>query len=139
MWHINDLYGVNAAHPAELLSVIALDNLQRVAARAKEVLETNRRALAAFLASRSDLEYHRPEFGTVMFLQPRCGRADELCRLLREKYETSVAPGSYFDMPQGFRVGIGGDPEMTSEGLRRLGLALNELGQSSSAESRANT
>lgn len=27
MWQINNLYGVNAAHPAELLSVIALDNL----------------------------------------------------------------------------------------------------------------
>ena len=35
MWHIHDLYGVNAAHPAELLSVIALDNLERVSARAK--------------------------------------------------------------------------------------------------------
>ncbi len=37
MWHINDLYGVNAAHPAELLSVIALDNIGRVEARAKDV------------------------------------------------------------------------------------------------------
>ena len=35
--------------------------------------------------------------------------------LLREKYETCVAPGSYFDMPQHFRVGIGGDPEMTRD------------------------
>ena len=38
MWHINDLYGVNAAHPAELLSVIALDDLDRIAARAKRLL-----------------------------------------------------------------------------------------------------
>jgi hypothetical protein len=29
-------------------------------------------------------------------------------------------------MPQHFRVGIGGDPEMTREGLVRLGLALDE-------------
>lgn len=130
MWHINDLYGVNAAHPAELLSVIALDNLERVAARAKRLLETNRRTLDSFLASRSDLDYHRPEFGTLIFLEPRFGRVDELCRLLTEKYETSVAPGSYFDRPQGFRVGIGGDPEMTREGLNRLGLALDELKRS---------
>jgi aspartate/methionine/tyrosine aminotransferase len=130
MWHINDLYGVNAAHPAERLSVIALDNLERVTARAKQVLEANRRALDAFLASRSDLEYHRPEFGTIIFLKPRCGRADELCRVLMEKYETSVAPGRYFDTPDGFRVGIGGDPETTSKGLNRLGLALDELRKS---------
>ncbi len=49
--------------------------------------------------------------------------------LLREKYETSVVPGSYFDMPQHFRVGIGGDPEMTRAGLDRLALALDEYGR----------
>jgi len=131
MWHINDLYGVNAAHPAELLSVIALDNLDRVAARAKHLLETNRRTQDAFLASRSDLEYHRPEFGTIIFPKLSRGRVDELYRWLTERYETSVVPGKFFDMPQHFRVGIGGDPEMTREGLNRLGLALDELGNSS--------
>ena len=131
MWHINDLYGVNAAHPAELLSVTALDNLDRVAARAKQLLETNRRTLDAFLASRSDLEYHRPEFGTIIFPKLSRGGVDESYRLLTEKYETSVVPGQYFDMPQHFRVGIGGDPEMTREGLVRLGLALDEVGNSS--------
>ena len=49
MWHINDLYGVNAAHPAELLSVIALDHLERVEARAKKLLDANRPVLDAFL------------------------------------------------------------------------------------------
>jgi hypothetical protein len=34
MWRINDLYGATAAHPAELISVIALDYLEKVAARA---------------------------------------------------------------------------------------------------------
>ena len=130
MWHINDLYGVNAAYPAELLSVIALDNLERIAARAKGLVDTNRRVLDAFLASRSDLEFYRPEFGTLIFLKLRFGRVDELCRLL-EKYETDVAPGSYFDMPEGFRVGIGGDPETTREGLKRLGLALDEVRKTS--------
>ena len=48
-------------------------------------------------------------------------------RLLREKYETAVVPGSYFDMPQHFRIGIGGDPEMTRMALQRLGAALDEL------------
>lgn len=129
IWHINDLYGENAAHPAERLSVIALDNLERVAARAWQILEANRRSLNAFLASRSDLEYYLPEFGTIIFPKLSCGRVDELCSLLREKYETCVTPGSFFDMPQHFRLGIGGDPEMTCEGLARLGLALDELKQ----------
>jgi len=127
IWHINDLCGVNAAHPAELLSVIALDNLARVTDRAKRLLETNRQTLDGFLASRSDLEYCRPEFGSIVFPKLSHGCVEGLCRLLREKYEACVAPGSYFDMPQNFRVGIGGDPEMTRAGLERLGLALDEL------------
>jgi aspartate/methionine/tyrosine aminotransferase len=127
MWHINDLHGVNAAHPADLLSVIALDNLDRVAARAKRLLDANRTVLNAFLGSRDNLEYLLPEFGTVAFPRLKSGRVDNLDRLLRGKYETSVVPGVYFDMPQHFRVGIGGDPEMTRAGFERLGLALDEL------------
>ena len=137
MWHINDLYGVKAAHPAELLSVIALDNLDRVAARARQLLDTNRRTLDAFLASRSDLEFCRPEFGTIIFPKLSRGSVDDLFRLLMEKYETSVVPGGYFDMPQHFRVGIGGEPEMTRAGLERLGLALDELRQNPQPGSRS--
>ena len=51
---------------------------------------------------------------------------EALDKLLREKYETAVVPGSYFDMPQHFRIGIGGEPEMTRIALERLGAALDE-------------
>jgi aspartate/methionine/tyrosine aminotransferase len=131
MWHIHDLYGVNAAHPAELLSVIALDNLARVTHRAKRLLATNRQALDAFLATRGDLEYCRPEFGTIIFPKLSHGSVQELLRVAKEKYETGFVPGSYFDMPQHFRIGIGGDTEMTRTGLERLGRALAHLGKSS--------
>jgi len=127
MWHINDLYGVNAAHPAELMSAIALDNLERVAARAKNLLASNRPVLDLFLRSRDDIEYVRPEFGTIVFPKVLHGTVDQLDRLLREEYETSIVPGSYFGMPENFRVGIGGDPEMTRAGLERLGLALDKM------------
>lgn len=127
MWHINDLYGVNAAHPAELLSVIALDNLERVQARARKLLDTNRPVLDAFLASREDLETVQPGLGTVVFPKLTKGTVEALDHLLRDKYETAIVPGSYFDMPQHFRIGIGGDPEMTRIALERLGEALDEL------------
>ena len=129
MWHIHDLYGVNAAHPAELLSVIALDNIDRVVARAKRLLDENRPVLDAFLNSRNDLDCVRPEYGTIAFPKLRHGSVAGLDRLLREKYETSVVPGSYFDMPQYFRVGIGGEPEMTREAFHRLAAALDEMRQ----------
>jgi aspartate/methionine/tyrosine aminotransferase len=127
MWHIHDLYGVNAAHPAELLSVIALDNLDRVKARAKEVLATNRPVLDSFLHSRDDIACVRPEFGTVAFPKLLHRSVQDLNQLLREKYDTSVVPGRFFDAPQHFRIGIGGDPEMTRIAFERLGQALDEM------------
>jgi aspartate/methionine/tyrosine aminotransferase len=129
MWRLNDLFGVNAAHPAERLSVLALQRLDQAADRAKEILARNRALLHAFLDGRDDLELHRPEYGTVIFPRWRGGDTEPLCRLLREKYETTVVPGRFFGMPEHFRVGIGGDREMLEGGLERLGAALDELGR----------
>jgi len=45
--------------------------------------------------------------------------------LLGEKYETTVVPGSFFEMPRHFRIGIGGDTATLRGGLERLGAALD--------------
>jgi hypothetical protein len=50
-----------------------------------------------------------------------------LCALLREKYETTVVPGHFFEMPDHFRIGIGCASEALEGGLERLGAALDEL------------
>ena len=129
MWRINDLYAASPVHPAELIGVIAFDHLDKVAARAQEILQSNRAALEAFLNARRDLDVFRPEHGTIVFPKLRSGSVDEFIALLREKYETSVVPGSFFDMPRHFRIGIGGEPEMTRVGLERVAMALDEYGR----------
>lgn len=130
MWRINDLYSATPAHPAELLSVVALDHLDKIAARAQQVLETNRSAMDAFFDSRTDLDLYYPEHGTIVFPKLRSGDVDRFVRLLKDKHETSVVPGSCFDMPQHFRIGIGGDPAMTRVGFERLKDALEECARS---------
>ena len=127
MWRMNDLYGSNAAHPAELLSVLVLAHLDQIAERAKRLLQINRSALDAFLASATNIDLVRPTYGTIIAPRLLSGRTDDLYRILSDKYETSVVPGEYFDMPGYFRVGIGGDPQMTHEGLDRLQRALREV------------
>ena len=127
MWRLNDLFGVIPAHPAERLSVIALDHLGRIAVRAFRLLETNRRLLERFLDSRGDLRAVRPECGTTAFPRLLRGNVETLCVLLREKYETSVVPGKFFEMPEHFRIGMGGEPPDLAAGLERLGAALDEL------------
>jgi aspartate/methionine/tyrosine aminotransferase len=129
MWLLNDLFAATPVHAGERLSVVALRQISKIADRAKELLDRNRRILNEFLDTREDLEVIRPEFGTVMFPRLRRGTSDELCRVLREKYETSVVPGRFFDMPAHFRVGIAGDTDVLEAGLERLGKGLDEIGR----------
>lgn len=127
IWRLNDLFGNLHAHAAERLSCIALDHLNMIMAEAKLLLDRNRSLVAAFLASRSDLMCPPPQFGTVVFPQVLRGRGDSFCQLLREKYETSVVPGRFFEMPDHFRLGYGGDTETLRQGLERIGNALDEI------------
>ena len=127
MWLLNDLFASTPVHSGERLSVVAMQQLTEIGARAKELFDRNRRLLNEFLDTREDLEVIRPEFGTVMFPRVRSGSSEEFCELLREKYETSVVPGKFFEMPAHFRVGIAGETSVLEEGLQRLGDALDEL------------
>jgi aspartate/methionine/tyrosine aminotransferase len=127
MWLLNDLFASTPVHAGERLSVVAMQQLSEIGARAKSLLDRNRKLLNQFLDTREDLEAIRPEFGTVMFPRVRSGSSEKLCQLLREKYETSVVPGKFFEMPAHFRIGIAGDTDVLEEGLRRVGDALDEL------------
>ncbi|MEW6125755.1 MAG: aminotransferase class I/II-fold pyridoxal phosphate-dependent enzyme [Acidobacteriota bacterium] len=127
MWRLNDIFGVVPPHPAERLSVVALANLDKVIARAKTLLEPNRAALKQFLNSRQDLPCVQTEFGTTVFPRLLNDNVESFCAHLREKYETAVVPGKFFEMPEHFRIGICAEPEIVAEGLKRLGAALDEL------------
>jgi aspartate/methionine/tyrosine aminotransferase len=127
MWRLNDLFAATPVHAGERLSVLALQQLGRIASGAKARLNTNRETLNQFLDSRDDLEAIRPEKGSIMFPCVKNGRAEKLFELLLAEYETSVVPGKFFEMPDHFRIGLGGEPEILVEGLRRLGAALDEL------------
>jgi hypothetical protein len=131
MWRLNDLFGVVASHPTELLSVLALEHLPEIATRAKQLLDTNRALLKQFFDSRRDLLAIWPESGTIAFPQLISGHTDAFCQLLREKYETSVVPGRFFDAPDHFRLGVGGKTEDVREGLSRISAALDELASES--------
>jgi aspartate/methionine/tyrosine aminotransferase len=129
MWLLNDLFAATGALPAERLSVMALDHLEQFRVRARALLAANRPLLHAFLDSRRDLVCFRPPAGTVAFPRLKRGHPQVFFQLLREKYETTVVPGSFFEMPQHFRIGIGGDTATLRAGLERLSAALDEFGK----------
>lgn len=127
MWLLNDLFASTAVHAGERLSVVAMQQLEGIGERAKQLLDRSRQVLNDFLDTREDLEAIRPAFGTVMFPRVRHGTSERLCDLLRQKYETTVVPGVFFEMPAHFRIGIAGDTDTLVNGLERLALALDEL------------
>jgi aspartate/methionine/tyrosine aminotransferase len=129
VWRLNDLFAATAAHPAERMSVMAFDHLLQFRARARALLTTNRALLNAFLDARSDLECVRPPAGSVVFPRLLKGEPDAFFKLLREKYETSVVPGAFFESPRHFRLGIGGETTMLQAGLEKLGAALDDFGK----------
>lgn len=128
MWDFVDLtYGI-PAHPAERLSVIALDHLPRIAERARVLLERNRPLLNSFLASQSKhLDAEPSRFGTTVAPRLCHGRVDEFCELLRNEFETTVVPGHYFEAPQHFRLGIGGPTDALEQGLEQISAALDRF------------
>lgn len=125
IWRLNDLYCNIPAHPAERLSVLALQRLDQIARRAGTLLDANRVLLDRFLDSRGDLDAVRPEVGTIVFPRLMRGSASVFCQRLREAYDTSVVPGDFFEMREHFRIGIGGETKMFAEGLERLAAALD--------------
>lgn len=125
MFRINDLHGATFAHPAELLSVAALEKLPQIAAPMKSMLETNRKLLHDFLSGREDLEYFWPEYGAIAFPRLKNGDVNTLCDILRRDFETSIVPGSFFESPDRFRIGVGTPTESVQEALHQLGLGLN--------------
>ena len=126
MWLLNDIFASTPVHSAERMSVIALQQLEQIAQTHGERLSSNRSLVSQFLKTREDLDFVEPDGGTIFFPRLRFGDTDQFCELLRDKYETTVVPGRFFEMPNHFRIGVGGDTETLSVGLERIGLALNE-------------
>jgi aspartate/methionine/tyrosine aminotransferase len=124
---LHDVFGAVGPHPAETLSVLAVKKLPKFIDRAKTILETNRVVLKDFLDSREELKAVRTDYGTTSFPLLLKGSVDELWTALHEKYDTSFVPGRFFESPQHLRIGICAEPNFFSEGVQRLGRALDEL------------
>ena len=127
MWRLNDLFGVNQAHPAERLGCIAFVHLEEITGDNPAMLERNRNLFNAFVRGRDDIDCAPAEHGITAFPRWRGGDTQRLDDHLREKYDTAVVPGRWFEMPDHFRVGFGMRANEFEEALSRLASALDNL------------
>jgi aspartate/methionine/tyrosine aminotransferase len=124
LWQLNDLFASTLPHPAELLSVIALENLQQIRERSRKIVEADHAVLQDFLAHQNGVSAPRTDFGTTAILRLTNGNVEGFLTRLRAEFETAAVPGYFFGLPNHFRIGMGVDTEMFGEGLRRIGRAL---------------
>ncbi|HJQ98498.1 MAG TPA: aminotransferase class I/II-fold pyridoxal phosphate-dependent enzyme [Candidatus Polarisedimenticolaceae bacterium] len=128
LWDTKNLFGVDDAHVAERLALVGLRERPRLLARTRAILNANRASWNTFLAQRgADLDVAPSRFGTTAFPRVLRGSADALASILRERYETSIVPGRFFGAPEHVRIGFSCTTDEFPEGLRRLGLALEDL------------
>ncbi len=124
---LNDLFTVVVAHLCERFGLKALQRAETILAPRRALLEANRVRVDAFIAARPELDWIRPEAGSVGWVSPSGVPLEELEELLERDYESTIAPGRFFGVPECFRVGYGMPAADLEEALRRLGEALDRL------------
>jgi aspartate/methionine/tyrosine aminotransferase len=124
MRRLNDLYSATPVHAGELLSVAAFKHLDLLREKARRIVQTDRKLLCDFLKRELAVSAVETKWGTTSFPRSVNGETDALLERLRTKFETSVVPGRFFEMPDHFRIGMGVNTEMFAEGLNRLSRAL---------------
>lgn len=128
MWRLRDLFESIPPHVPERLSVIAFAHLDRIRERSRSLIDRNRATARSTLLARPDIECYDPGIGTVLFPRLAAGGVDQLCEDLLDRRETLITPGRFFGMNDRFRIGLGGDPGMFREGMKRLCAALDAGG-----------
>src|SRR2546423_1348429 len=79
---LDDIFAASAPHVMERLSLAAITQLPKIAARAKSMLETNRQTLRKFSQTRYDVDPVPTKFGTTSFPRIRNVDVEKLCDLL---------------------------------------------------------
>jgi aspartate/methionine/tyrosine aminotransferase len=64
-------------------------------------------------------------YGTVVFPRLKNGRVEELWKLLREEFETSIVPGRFFETPERFRMGVGIPMDQVRDALQQFSRGLD--------------
>lgn len=111
---------------AERLSVLAFEQLDKLIARSRAILDANGTLVRSFLRARPELEYVEPAGGTVVFPRIRgVENSDRFAERLMSDRETAIVPGRFFGAPAHFRIGFSGATEPLRGGLTAIAAALD--------------
>lgn len=113
----------------EIIASIALEHYQALWARARSILEPNRKIVEDWVASQPHLHLRAKAMGTTCLIDYDYDVDSEtLAKDAMATEQILVVPGDYFDMPKTIRVGYGAfrDPQVLKTGLEEFGKYLEK-------------
>ncbi len=112
----------------DYLSVIALENRDKIFARNTEKIRTQLELLDSWVKNEELIDYVKPQAGTTAFLKYNLDiSSEELCRRLFSEKGVLAVPGSAFGRDGFFRIGFAGNKKELVNGLQLLKELLHEL------------
>lgn len=128
-WAIRDYTSLSPGKLSDALALLAFKHRNRIVERNREIIGRNLEATQRFVGERSDfLSWTPPRGGLLALLRYELDVPSlELANRLSEERGVMLAPGSAFGFEHHLRIGIGQDPTVFAEGLRRAGAFLDEL------------
>lgn len=118
---LQDLFMTSMASPSERLGLMALKKADQILEKNIGLLGYNFQLVDEFIDNHSNLCWHRPEHGSVGFVNYTGGNVDMLAEHLVENHQTLIAPGHFFGDPEYFRIGWSIPTEKLEKGLENLG------------------
>lgn len=124
MWRLIDLFYATPVHASELMSVHVFKKMDMIRERAWGIITANNKTMQEFFASCGHLKPPADCYGLITFPKLMSGNPDQFCSKLRSQFETSVVPGTFFEMPEHIRIGMGMDEKILAKGLNNIRMAL---------------
>ncbi len=127
MRRVRDVVDGVGAVPSERLGVLAFEQIDRLLARARRILEPNFHLLKRFVETRPELDWVAPADGAPIGFPRIVGvdNAEPFVEMARRQYGVGMVPGRFFGAPAHFRIAVAGQKRVLEDGLEALGKALD--------------
>lgn len=107
--HLKDYTTICSSAPSEILGLIALRARKAIIQRSQEIIQGNLQVAKRFFSRyRGLLDWLEPGGGSITFPRLAAGiPTDQFCQDLLEEKNILIAPGTLFEFPGHFRLGLG--------------------------------
>jgi aspartate/methionine/tyrosine aminotransferase len=128
-WSMRDYVSLSPGKLSDALAILAFKHRDRIVERNRKIIGQNLEVTNRFVEERSEfLSWTPPRCGLLALLRYEVNVPSlELANRLSEERGVMLAPGSAFGFEHHLRIGIGQDPAVFAEGLRRAGAFFDQL------------